>query len=163
MRAILCVSIVLSILSLEGCATTAGYQAKVRSWEGQDAGSLVQAWGQPDDKQPVHGGNTMYVYARLKRMPVAYSDYQHNYYANARNPAELFGHLHQMLDLLRNQSGQQSHRHRISRRGVQVQRLKLQASAPPKVPHGRRARSRAGLPEVPLSSRPDPENKHDPI
>ena len=92
MRAILChftfLAIVLSILFLEGCATTAGYRAKVRSWEGQDAGSLVQAWGQPDDKEPVHGGNTMYVYARLKRMPVAYSDYQHNYYANARNPAD---------------------------------------------------------------------------
>ncbi len=60
----------------------------MRSWEGQDAGSLVQAWGQPDDKQAVHGGNTMFVYARLKRFPVAYGEYEQHYYANARQPAE---------------------------------------------------------------------------
>jgi hypothetical protein len=81
---------VLAILFNEGCATTARYQAKVRSWQGQDAGSLVQAWGQPDDKQLVHGGNTMYVYARLHRMPIAYNDFENHYYAvnNARTPAQ---------------------------------------------------------------------------
>lgn len=90
MRASLCLSAVAVFLFITGCATTARYQAKVRSWEGQDAGSLVQAWGQPDDKQPVHGGNTMFVYARLHQLPVSYSDYEHHYYAaNPRTPAEV--------------------------------------------------------------------------
>jgi hypothetical protein len=88
MKALLCLSALSMILFLDACATTAHYQAKVRSWEGQDVASLVQAWGQPDDKQTVHGHNIMYVYARLHRVPVAYGDYQKSYYAtNARTPA----------------------------------------------------------------------------
>ena len=58
----------------------------------------------------------MYVYARLKRMPVAYSDYQHNYYANARNPAEYSDIYIKCSTFFEVNPGQQSHRrHRISR------------------------------------------------
>jgi hypothetical protein len=57
---------------LSGCATTANYQAKVASWENHDAQALVKAWGQPDSIEKMSNGNKMYVYARLKHMPVAY-------------------------------------------------------------------------------------------
>ncbi|MFL5812968.1 MAG: hypothetical protein ACJ763_05275 [Bdellovibrionia bacterium] len=57
---------------LSGCATTANYQAKVQSWENHDALALVKAWGQPDSVEKMSNGNKMYVYARLKHMPVAY-------------------------------------------------------------------------------------------
>jgi hypothetical protein len=58
---------------LSSCATTANYQAKVQSWESHDAQALVKAWGKPDSVEKMSNGNQMYVYARLKHMPVAYS------------------------------------------------------------------------------------------
>jgi hypothetical protein len=44
----------------------------VQSWENHDGQALVKAWGQPDSIEKMSNGNKMYVYARLKHMPVAY-------------------------------------------------------------------------------------------
>lgn len=62
---------VLTIL-LSGCATTAKYEAKVASWEDKDSNALVRAWGQPDAVEKLSTGNRMFVYARLRHVPVAY-------------------------------------------------------------------------------------------
>lgn len=72
---------------LSGCATTANYQAKVASWESHDAQALVKAWGQPDSVEKLSNGNKMYVYARLKHMPVAYSS-QRAIASTGTKPAE---------------------------------------------------------------------------
>ena len=77
----------MSLGLMSACATTEKYEARIRSWEGKDASLLVQAWGEPDDKQKVHGDHTMFVYARLKRPPVAYSGPSRNV-ASVRSPAE---------------------------------------------------------------------------
>jgi hypothetical protein len=62
---------VLTIL-LSGCATTAKYESKVASWETKDSQALVKAWGQPDAIEKLSTGNRMFVYARLKHVPVAF-------------------------------------------------------------------------------------------
>jgi hypothetical protein len=62
---------VLAIL-LSGCATQARYEAKVQSWENKDSQSLVKAWGQPDSIEKLSNGNRMYVYTRLRHLPVAF-------------------------------------------------------------------------------------------
>jgi len=58
---------------LSSCASSAKYSAKVHSWEGKDEQALLSAWGQPDAIETLHTGNRMFVYARLKRYPVAYN------------------------------------------------------------------------------------------
>jgi hypothetical protein len=62
--------------SFSSCATSSSYDAKVETWKGASVDSLVQAWGQPDSVESLHTGNKMYVYARLKREPVTYSQFQ---------------------------------------------------------------------------------------
>jgi hypothetical protein len=61
---------------LSSCASTSGFNAKVETWKGESADVLVQAWGQPDAIEPLHTGNKMYVYARLKHEPIAYADFE---------------------------------------------------------------------------------------
>jgi hypothetical protein len=60
-------------LDLSSCASSAKYSKKVHTWEGKDEQALLSAWGQPDAIEPLHSGNRMFVYARLKRYPVAYT------------------------------------------------------------------------------------------
>ncbi len=68
------VAILTLVLSgaLSSCATTGKYEAKVRTWENKDGNALVNAWGQPDSIEKLSSGNRMYVYARLRHLPVAY-------------------------------------------------------------------------------------------
>ena len=72
---------------LVACASTSKFEAKVRSWEGKDVAALLEAWGEPDAKETVHGDHTMYVYSSLKRFPVAYSG-PSRAVASVRKPAE---------------------------------------------------------------------------
>jgi len=39
--------LVLALLCLAGCATTAGYSKRLNTWMGADETSLVRAWGPP--------------------------------------------------------------------------------------------------------------------
>jgi hypothetical protein len=64
--------VALLMLGFTGCATTGKFEAKVHSWEDKDAQSLTRAWGQPDAIEKLSNGNHMFVYARLKHLPVAY-------------------------------------------------------------------------------------------
>lgn len=54
---------VLAIL-LPGCATTSKYEAKLNSWVGSPAQSLVNSWGYPASQMTAPDGNTVYVYSR---------------------------------------------------------------------------------------------------
>ena len=84
-------ALILTVVS-SACATSSAFNAKIETWKGQSADVLVQAWGQPDAIEPLHTGNKMYVYARLKHDPVAYLDFEKKSASNAtlskpRNPA----------------------------------------------------------------------------
>jgi hypothetical protein len=72
-------SVVMALIigaGLSSCATTSEFGAKVGTWKGESADQLVQAWGQPDAIEPLHTGNKMYVYARLRHDPVTYPDFE---------------------------------------------------------------------------------------
>lgn len=49
-------------LSLAACATQAKYKAKLDTWVGQPAQSLVNAWGYPASQMTAPNGNQVYVY-----------------------------------------------------------------------------------------------------
>jgi hypothetical protein len=81
----LMVALILSVVS-SACATSSAFNAKVETWKGQSADALVQAWGQPDAIEPLHTGNRMYVYARLKHDPIAYADFEKKAAFNTAGP-----------------------------------------------------------------------------
>jgi hypothetical protein len=64
----------IGLIGLMGCATTANYQNRVRSWEGQDAAVLIKSWGPPDATEHVGTGNHVLVYARLHHEPYAFNE-----------------------------------------------------------------------------------------
>jgi len=57
------VLIIFTVL-LSGCATTAGYEAVLRSWTGQNINALISSWGYPESSFTAPDGNTVYVYSR---------------------------------------------------------------------------------------------------
>lgn len=63
---------ILILLASSGCATTAKYEAKIRTWEDKDASALTRAWGQPDATEKQSNGNKIFLYARLKHEAVPY-------------------------------------------------------------------------------------------
>jgi hypothetical protein len=74
--------------AFSGCATTSEFDAKVETWKGENADMLVQAWGQPDAIEPLHTGNKMYVYARLRHDPMTFSDFQKKTSMNFVGPVQ---------------------------------------------------------------------------
>lgn len=60
-----------------GCATTAKYDARIRSWEGKNAEVLVKTWGKPDTTEKQSSGNKIYLYTRLKHPAYAFADASH--------------------------------------------------------------------------------------
>jgi hypothetical protein len=62
------------LAGLTGCATTANYKNRVRSWEGQDVGALTRSWGPPDATEKIGNGDRVLVYARLHHEPYAFAD-----------------------------------------------------------------------------------------
>lgn len=50
------------VLLSAGCATTANYEANLRSWVGEDAESLVNSWGYPAGSFEAPNGNKVLVY-----------------------------------------------------------------------------------------------------
>ena len=49
-------------LLMNGCATTAKYQAKLQTWQGKNISDFVKAWGYPDREIQSYDGNTVYIY-----------------------------------------------------------------------------------------------------
>ena len=83
--------LLLALLLLAGCATTAKYEAKLNSWVGADANSLVNSWGYPKSSFDAPNGNKVYVYqnAGSITMPTTYqttanvTSYGNTAYGNA--------------------------------------------------------------------------------
>src|SRR6185312_2765854 len=72
MRALIFVSFLCTLLMMASCATPSNYDAKVKTWVGQDQSLLIKSWGEPDDVEKLSNGDKMLVYPRLKHRPVAY-------------------------------------------------------------------------------------------
>ncbi len=87
-------ALLLALAFVLGCATSEKYDAKVQTWKGKDADTLVKAWGQPDVIEKMDSGNRMYVYARLKHAPLAYDAAQRTLASvetsPSRSPASLY-------------------------------------------------------------------------
>ncbi len=66
--------IFLLLIMSAACATQGKYEAKLRTWKGKDADTVVRWWGQPDATEKLSNGNRMYVYARLHHIPIAFAD-----------------------------------------------------------------------------------------
>lgn len=58
------------LTSLSGCATTAKYEAKLNSWVGQPADSLVMAWGPPASSYPLQNGGQVLQYSGQRTLPI---------------------------------------------------------------------------------------------
>jgi hypothetical protein len=69
---------VLLLACLVGCATSSKFGEKLQTWKGQEVSDLVKTWGEPDAIESPHTGNKMYVYARLRREPVAFNSRYEN-------------------------------------------------------------------------------------
>lgn len=69
-----CAILILLLLASAGCATEGKFDAKLRTWKGQDVDTVVRWWGQPDATEKLSSGNHMYVYARLHHPLIAFGD-----------------------------------------------------------------------------------------
>ena len=78
--------LIIPVLVLMACATADKYDAKVQTWKGKDSESLVRFWGQPDSLEKLESGNRIFVYARLKRTPVAYNGAQRELASTPEHP-----------------------------------------------------------------------------
>lgn len=55
--------VLLLILLITGCATTAKMEAKLESWVGKSADALIDSWGYPVSTIEAPNGNTVYKYS----------------------------------------------------------------------------------------------------
>ena len=58
------IPLVVVLLLLTACATTANYEIKLRSWVGKHADQLVMSWGAPDSVYALTSGETILKYSR---------------------------------------------------------------------------------------------------
>ena len=54
--------VVIIALSINSCATTANYSAKIKTWMGHDVNNLITSWGPPSDVYTMPNGNKMYTW-----------------------------------------------------------------------------------------------------
>jgi hypothetical protein len=52
------------VFAVAGCASTAGYEAVLRSWVGDSQDNLVSTWGNPDSQYPLSSGGRVLQYSR---------------------------------------------------------------------------------------------------
>lgn len=50
------------IVTLNSCATTGKYSAKMQTWMGHDVNELINSWGPPSDVYTMPNGNKMYTW-----------------------------------------------------------------------------------------------------
>jgi hypothetical protein len=58
------ISLLIFMLTLTGCATTANYQQSLNRWQGANMQTLVNTWGQPNSAITLPNGTTTYMYFR---------------------------------------------------------------------------------------------------
>ena len=54
--------IVLAMLTVSGCATSAKYESRVRDWVGQSSDDLARSWGPPASSYKLKNGNELLLY-----------------------------------------------------------------------------------------------------
>jgi hypothetical protein len=57
------VLLVIGVLALVACATTAKYESILQSWVGDDADNLVRKWGPPNSTYTLGGGGRILSYS----------------------------------------------------------------------------------------------------
>ena len=60
--------ILVSLLLLAGCATTAGYEKLLSSWVGDNVDHLKSVWGQPDNTTTLSDGGSLLEYNRQRNV-----------------------------------------------------------------------------------------------
>ncbi len=56
--------LVVGVVSLVACATTAKYETILQSWVGEDADNLVRRWGPPNSSYTLSSGSRLLSYER---------------------------------------------------------------------------------------------------
>jgi hypothetical protein len=78
-KAVKNILIVFIVLFTCSCATTANYEAKIKTWLGHDVNELISSWGPPSDVFTMPNNNKMYTWL-YNGGTVVTSNY--NYYLN---------------------------------------------------------------------------------
>ncbi len=52
-------------LSINSCATTSKYTAKLNTWIGHDVNELITSWGPPSNEYTMPNGNKMYTWLHV--------------------------------------------------------------------------------------------------
>ncbi|MBU2952736.1 hypothetical protein KO499_02940 [Marinobacter sp. F3R08] len=55
--------LVVTVVFLSACATTAKYEEILKTWVGSDINHLVASWGYPQNSFEAPNGNTVYMYS----------------------------------------------------------------------------------------------------
>lgn len=50
------------VFFIPACATTANYEAKIKTWLGDDVNNLIASWGPPSNEYTMPNGNIMYTW-----------------------------------------------------------------------------------------------------
>jgi len=80
--------ILLFVIGLSACATTANYEKILNSWVGANVNQLVSSWGYPENSFTAPNGNTVYAYnssgsyTTPTNTTTTYSGYGNSVYAN---------------------------------------------------------------------------------
>ena len=61
------IALVMLILLVSGCATTAKYHAILETWVNRDINQLIEEWGYPHNSLKLPNGNTVYIYGSADR------------------------------------------------------------------------------------------------
>ena len=60
--------ILVVLLALTGCATTAGYEAILNSWVGDNVDHLISVWGPPASSYPLSNGGKVLQYSNQRNI-----------------------------------------------------------------------------------------------
>jgi hypothetical protein len=62
--------LILAMLLLAGCATTAGYEKVLGSWVGQSADRLISSWGAPANTTQLSDGGRVLEYSNQRNIQI---------------------------------------------------------------------------------------------
>lgn len=75
---------VIFLLFNVGCATTAKYEEKIKTWMGRSEEDLIKGWGPPDQSYPYSGGKILtYNVARGSHQIANYNQFTNQVYVNS--------------------------------------------------------------------------------
>lgn len=62
-----CAVLVMTALSLCGCASSKNYQAAMQTWVGAPKTAMLNEWGEPTQVTALHDGDTRYTYRSIEK------------------------------------------------------------------------------------------------